>query len=638
MKLKRPSLQSIAQKVARSQGLLTRLLLTFLVWGLCLWAANSLQTFTVRTRMPALQGQLTALARSFNDALAQLGPILSPLATDPRLVADTTAPEALLSQRRAIYEFSYINHLPNITLINGATRWQPANAEPLLVDAAVLRKTIGPQGFGLWLGQPDDRARLLLSMPVEGSEKLLVLQLPWPQSVTPLVPPLTLPHGLAPHLISTQGDLRWNAPLTSARLSEFPPTPESAALQRLTSPLPAFPGLSLAVDVDLLTVGQNIHIFQALLVALAFLLSLVIFWVPLRPFRQKAAHALISQTQALQSASARLIPQRMPAPDLLEIGQYAHSLLTANPLRFAQYRAGPSRPKPVTPKAAEPAFQKPRPITPSPTGPQRKESSSVAREKQPTEADLARLKQELDDKRILAKIKSALQNNQAHVLFHPVYSAETGQPTQQEVLLRLLDSANELSPGTFIPVALRHGFMPTVDATALQLLLAHHEKNPKAPFRYALNLSSKSMDSLDYLKGPLSTSGNALASRLVFEVQSRELMADKSAMHFLKEAQTLGAQVSVDYFGGGKSALDITQKLGFNFLKVNVMAFWNDLEKRKELVGLARTAQVMGLPVIFEKIETAQMDTFARRIGVPYLQGYYYAQPSPIPPTAPLTA
>ena len=236
------------------------------------------------------------------------------------------------------------------------------------------------------------------------------------------------------------------------------------------------------------------------------------------------------------------------------------------------------------------------------------------------------------------QIYNCLQNQKYRLYFQPIIGANTKEKAMFETLLRLVDEKGDLmQPGEFFPLAIKHGFVEMVDDMVIAAslprhmeILTHGKKN-----MLNVNLSHGAFDSLNFMdtfKESLN-SGRLNPELLNFELNPRDVIQNKSAMTFVRDMQKSGANFSVDFFGEPEKTVKAAKKLNFDYMKLDCLEFdglgegnSKQVERFKNVVDASKEHN---LPVIAEKIETDAVLRLCEKLGVPYVQGFYLAEPSP---------
>jgi EAL domain-containing protein (putative c-di-GMP-specific phosphodiesterase class I) len=242
---------------------------------------------------------------------------------------------------------------------------------------------------------------------------------------------------------------------------------------------------------------------------------------------------------------------------------------------------------------------------------------------------------ELSDNVILYIIRKSITDKNIRLLYQPIINAADNSIAMYEVFLRLLDEdGTMLPPGQFMPVAEKHNIMSELDEAVINKVMEDFfDKNKLPPAPLSINLSGDTFDSLGYMNKIVEAAANGKIppGQIAFELRSSEIIADKKAMRFVRECRDMGFKFSMDYFGGGTQVLQAAKTLKFDYAKIDSFrfkGFTRNAEVQKELARLALVSKEIKMPIILERVESPIMDEFSRKLGVRYLQGYRYGEPS----------
>jgi EAL domain-containing protein (putative c-di-GMP-specific phosphodiesterase class I) len=123
------------------------------------------------------------------------------------------------------------------------------------------------------------------------------------------------------------------------------------------------------------------------------------------------------------------------------------------------------------------------------------------------------------------------------------------------------------------------------------------------------------------------------SDRLVLEVTETEAMRDVTrTMDVLLRMRMRNIGVSIDDFGTGHSSLRELQRMPFSDIKID-KSFVIDMANNKDCAVIVNSivdlGHNLGLKVIAEGIEDAQIWGLLAEKGCDYAQGYYMARPMP---------
>jgi sensor c-di-GMP phosphodiesterase-like protein len=119
--------------------------------------------------------------------------------------------------------------------------------------------------------------------------------------------------------------------------------------------------------------------------------------------------------------------------------------------------------------------------------------------------------------------------------------------------------------------------------------------------------------------------------RIVFEITEQHLMnADDehvtAAVHALRET---GALLALDDFGTGYSSLQSLSQFPFDYLKIDkqfISAIGTDSVSARLVPAIVDLAKRLDLTVVAEGVETAEQLDHLRKLGVEYVQGWYFSK------------
>ena len=324
------------------------------------------------------------------------------------------------------------------------------------------------------------------------------------------------------------------------------------------------------------------------------------------------------QRRTLSDEEKARIQQKGPAQGQSKARAHAHP---PSAQQTPPMTAGSAPTEEQVPPVTEPIPQAPAPQTPA-------EQHQQEIEEAQRKAEKAKVKQ----------IHNCLENEKYRLYFQPIQATESKEKIMFETLLRLVDEKGELmQPGEFFPLAFKHGFVDQVDDMVIVASLRRHmeiltqgKKN-----MLSINLSYGAFNSLNFMDTFQEglNSGKLKPELLNFELNSREIIEDKHAMKFITEMQKSGAKFSVDFFGEPEKTIKAAKKLKFNYIKVDCLKFdglgegdAKQVERFKQIVDASKKHS---LPIIAEKIESKSVLWLCEKLEVPYVQGFYLAEPSP---------
>ena len=247
----------------------------------------------------------------------------------------------------------------------------------------------------------------------------------------------------------------------------------------------------------------------------------------------------------------------------------------------------------------------------------------------------------LQDQMIVRDMETALQEEQFAIFLQPVYNIKNNSIVSAEALVRWFHPVNGMiSPGKFIPVFERNGFIVKVDRFVWEEVCKFIKKQREETgevIPISVNVSRLNFYNLDLLEFLL-----GLLEKYELEPWMLKLEITESAymdnshqlMSIIRVFREEGFPVLMDDFGSGYSSLNMLKNLPMDVLKVD-MAFVRELEESERaymiLKFIMNLARDLGMDVIVEGVETKKQLDYLANLGADKIQGYYFSKPLPVP-------
>lgn len=234
-------------------------------------------------------------------------------------------------------------------------------------------------------------------------------------------------------------------------------------------------------------------------------------------------------------------------------------------------------------------------------------------------------------------LRTAMENNEFHLVFQPRYGLKSGRITGMEALLRWESaSRGNVPPALFIPVAEETGLIGpigwyVVDAAAAAARRLGADR--MLGRRVAINVSARQLADADFVPELIRRVHAAGAMPHWFEIELTEslIMDDPQyTSELLDLMHEAGFTISIDDFGTGYSSLSYLKNFAVDNLKID-RSFVMGLPGSQDDAAIVRTiigmGNELGLRLIAEGIETEEQSQFLRDAGCQEAQGYLFAQP-----------
>jgi len=232
-------------------------------------------------------------------------------------------------------------------------------------------------------------------------------------------------------------------------------------------------------------------------------------------------------------------------------------------------------------------------------------------------------------------LRSALDDEEFHLVYQPIYRASDLSIVAVEALLRWRHpTEGVIQPDEFIPILESTGKIREVGAWVLRQVCTQ-----SATWRaqgYAIdvtvNVSARQFDSdliIEQIRDAMHHCGGQ--DSLLIEVTETALMRDVDAtIRRLRSIQGLGVRIAIDDFGTGYCSLSYLQQFPIDYIKID-QSFIGTLATSAESTALVKTfinlSRDLGFKTIAEGVETVEQLDILRAIGVTEVQGFLFARP-----------
>ncbi len=247
-------------------------------------------------------------------------------------------------------------------------------------------------------------------------------------------------------------------------------------------------------------------------------------------------------------------------------------------------------------------------------------------------AERARAQRELEAVTWIGRIRDAIDEDRLVLYAQPIVPLNGGEASM-ELLLRMIGRHGELiAPGSFLPVAEKHGLIGEIDRWVVE----HALPVAASGRRVHLNLSADSVGDHELLQliECRMRDCHVNPANVTFEITETALMRDTDAGEaFTRGLTTIGCDVALDDFGTGYGSFTYLQRLPVGYLKID-RSFVRDLESSAANQHLVRAivnlAHGFGQTTIAEGVEDEEALALLTEYGVDYAQGFYLGRPEPL--------
>jgi diguanylate cyclase (GGDEF)-like protein len=230
--------------------------------------------------------------------------------------------------------------------------------------------------------------------------------------------------------------------------------------------------------------------------------------------------------------------------------------------------------------------------------------------------------------RLLA-IVDVIEKRSARFVYQPILSAETGEIFAHEALCRPMHAAFPHA-GALFHTAERAGRVGEL-GRALREVATEPLARLAAPTLMFLNLHP--LEVSEALVEEATTKYAQYGGRIVFEITESSQIHDYERMRgVIERLQQAGFRVAIDDLGAGYAGLNSVAMLRPDIVKLDmglVRGIRADNTAARLIRHIIDFAEGEGILVVAEGVETKEENKVVGDLGVPLLQGYYFAKPGP---------
>ena len=243
----------------------------------------------------------------------------------------------------------------------------------------------------------------------------------------------------------------------------------------------------------------------------------------------------------------------------------------------------------------------------------------------------------LKEQEILNEMNNALNEEQFVVFYQPKYNMENLKIIGSEALVRWVHPTKGMvSPGEFIPIFEKNGFIATLDYYVWEHVCRDIAKWMKRGYTVcpvSVNVSRAELYNV-HLVEQLENLVNKYeipVSLLQLEITETAYTENpEQLIGTLNRLKEKGFVILMDDFGSGYSSLNTLKDVPVDVLKIDLKFLYNMDKNYKAnyiLKSVVQMAKRLDLIVIAEGVETNQQAEFLKSIGCVRAQGYLFAKP-----------
>jgi diguanylate cyclase (GGDEF)-like protein/PAS domain S-box-containing protein len=236
-----------------------------------------------------------------------------------------------------------------------------------------------------------------------------------------------------------------------------------------------------------------------------------------------------------------------------------------------------------------------------------------------------------------SKLRSALANNEFHLVYQPKVDILNNKVYGMEALIRWINPVLGFTPpDLFIPILEENGLIYNVGLWIIKQALMDVKKFHDAGFNdliVSINISYVQIEHDDFLRDfrVIMNEVGVESSLIELEITETQIMNNiEAALVKLNEITSYGIKISIDDFGTGYSSLSYLKKLPADTIKIDknfVLDIDKDEDDRSIVQAIIALSNSLGKSVIAEGSETQSHIDTLKELGCTKVQGYFYSKP-----------
>jgi diguanylate cyclase (GGDEF)-like protein len=239
---------------------------------------------------------------------------------------------------------------------------------------------------------------------------------------------------------------------------------------------------------------------------------------------------------------------------------------------------------------------------------------------------------------LLSELREAIERDQLRLFLQPKFSVRHGRRIGAEALVRWQHPRRGMVPPmAFVPFAEQTGFIRQLTLWVFEEACRQQVRLRSLGLeRLSVNLSTRDLLDLELpqrLDARLARHG-AVADHFCLEITESAIMDDPQRAELtLARLAERGFKLSIDDFGTGYSSLAYLSRLPVQELKID-KSFVMAMERQPQDATIVRStidlAHNLGLSVVAEGVENAQILHLLDELGCDEAQGYHLGRPMPL--------
>ena len=244
-----------------------------------------------------------------------------------------------------------------------------------------------------------------------------------------------------------------------------------------------------------------------------------------------------------------------------------------------------------------------------------------------------------EDKLLLMEVRDGLADGEFIFYIQPQVYEKTGKIIGGEALVRWQHGDSLISPGRFIPILEKTGYVYTVDRHIWDSVAKWQRSlidRGIKPVPISVNVSRVDFYFTDIAECFIDLVRQYdLSPELIGVEITESAFTDNNAtiLEAIEKLHAAGFHILMDDFGSGSSSLSMLHTMNLDVLKTDVQFMSRDADNKRAISiveSIISMAHMIGMSVVTEGVETEVQKDNLLSMGENYAQGYFFYKPMPV--------
>lgn len=249
------------------------------------------------------------------------------------------------------------------------------------------------------------------------------------------------------------------------------------------------------------------------------------------------------------------------------------------------------------------------------------------------------MKEMYEEQEIESLLVQAMEEDWVEVFFQPIYSTAKYKFVSAEALVRIHDAEGKIvPPGVFIGIAEKTGLIVKLGEMVFEKVCQFiQEENP---IQYGIEYIEVNLSLIqcgyEFLAAnfiQIMKKYDILPKYINLEITETASLDEKRMLQQnMQDLREFGVSFSLDDFGTGRSNLNYIVDMPVDIVKFDkdmIQAYFNSDKAKYVMDAAMHMIHGMQLRIVSEGIETEEQYRTMEKLGISFIQGYYFSKPLP---------